>query len=109
MTNTEKTPVRRPSNSYTTVKRESEEIRKTLRRASDQTEPDSTPKSSRRPSKEDHKTILSTTSRLRSTETIKKAKALFENINKEQDRELSRQKDILSRPSVFEGIYKRYF
>lgn len=100
MTNLDHTPPRRPTSSYTSVRRESEEIRKSnIRRDSD--EPDATPKSSRRPSQD--KTILSSTGRLRSTETIKKARALFENINKEQ--EILKQRDILSRPSVFEGAY----
>ncbi|KAF5290833.1 hypothetical protein FQA39_LY14595 [Lamprigera yunnana] len=48
-------------------------------------EPDSTPKSSRKPS--DTKTFLSTTSRLRSTESVRKAKEIFENITKKQPEE----------------------
>lgn len=59
-----------------------------------------TPKN-RRPSQED-KVILSTVGRLRSNESIKKAKALFDNTEK-SSREDKRQEDILNRPSVFEG------
>lgn len=61
---------------------------------------DSTPRSSRRTSTDESRSVLSSVSRLRSTESIKKAKALFENINKEQ--EILKQRDILSRPSVFQ-------
>ncbi|XP_045477090.1 microtubule-associated protein futsch-like isoform X2 [Harmonia axyridis] len=62
-----------------------------------------TPKN-RRPSQED-KVILSSVGRLRSNESIQKAKALFENTDS-IDREEKRQKDILNRPSVFEGRSK---
>nr|XP_022906552.1 titin-like [Onthophagus taurus] len=62
---------------------------------------ETTPKTSRKSSSDEPKIVLSPTGRLRSTETIKKAKALFENINKEQ--EILVQRDILNRPSVFEG------
>nr|CAH7740064.1 unnamed protein product [Callosobruchus chinensis] len=90
----EKTPPRRPSNQY-------KEILKTgmssTRRSSSPKLPDSTPKSA----KEEPKPVLSPTGRLRSTESIKRAKALFENISKEKDSAWT--KDILSRPSVFEG------
>ncbi|VEN63861.1 unnamed protein product, partial [Callosobruchus maculatus] len=90
----EKTPTRRPSNQY-------KEILKTgmssTRRSSSPKLPDSTPKSA----KEEPKPVLSGTERLRSTESIKRAKALFENISKEKDSAWT--KDILSRPSVFEG------
>ncbi|XP_017783961.1 PREDICTED: titin isoform X2 [Nicrophorus vespilloides] len=58
-----------------------------------------TPKSSRRPSQED-KIILSTVGRLRSTESIKKARALFENV---ETKDKPKQRDIISRPSVFEA------
>ncbi|XP_076251085.1 uncharacterized protein LOC143190423 isoform X3 [Rhynchophorus ferrugineus] len=61
----------------------------------------SVPSPRRSPTTDDNKTILSTTSRLRNTESIKKAKALFENIAKDQTK--PKQRDILSRPSVFEG------
>lgn len=62
-------------------------------------EPESTPRSSRRPSGDDQKCVLSSVSRLRSTESIKKAKALFEKIGQETPK----QRDILSRPSVFQS------
>nr|CAI5839321.1 unnamed protein product [Callosobruchus analis] len=69
----EKTPPRRPSNQY-------KEILKTgmssTRRSSSPKLPDSTPKSA----KDEPKPVLSPTGRLRSTESIKRAKALFENI-----------------------------
>lgn len=67
-------------------------------------EPESTPKSSRRLSGDDQKCVLSSVSRLRSTESIKKAKALFEKIGKEPD--TPKQRDILSRPSVFSSPKK---
>lgn len=61
-------------------------------------EPDSTPKSSRRD--EEPKIVLSPTGRIRSTESIRKAKELFESIAKDQK---PKQRDILNRPSVFES------
>ncbi|KRT85397.1 hypothetical protein AMK59_390, partial [Oryctes borbonicus] len=91
-----KTPERKPSDSYS--RKTTEEIVKIRKQSF---EDETTPKSSRRLSKDEPKTVLSPTGRLRSTETIKKAKALFENIGKDQD--VVRQKDILNRPSIFEG------
>uniref|UniRef100_A0A0P6IWS8 Putative microtubule-associated protein futsch n=1 Tax=Aedes aegypti TaxID=7159 RepID=A0A0P6IWS8_AEDAE len=44
---------------------------------------------------------------LRSTEAVKKAKQLFENGNKPAAAELARQKDILSRPSIWEDRRKK--
>lgn len=70
------------------------------RRSSSPKDIDTTPRSSRRTSTDEGKSVLSSVSRLRSTESIKKAKALFENINKEQ--EILKQRDIISRPSVFQ-------
>ncbi|KYB26034.1 hypothetical protein TcasGA2_TC033929 [Tribolium castaneum] len=96
----ETTPTRRPSNQYSSIKTEVSES-KYSRRDSSPKLPDSTPKSTRRPSQEEPKSVLSPTGRLRSTETVKKAKALFE--NKNTDQEILKQRDILSRPSVFEG------
>ncbi|XP_050309144.1 titin isoform X5 [Anthonomus grandis grandis] len=60
-------------------------------------EPTNDLKTPRRPSKEDFK--ISNITRLRGNESIKKAKALFENIS--QDNDTPWQKDVLSRPSVF--------
>ncbi|KAK9752686.1 Smoothelin cytoskeleton protein [Popillia japonica] len=91
-----KTPERKPSDSYT--RKPTEDVAQTRKQP---VEDDTTPKTSRRLSKDDSKPVLSPTGRLRSTETIKKAKALFENYGNE--REVTRQKDILNRPSVFEG------
>ncbi|KAL3274697.1 hypothetical protein HHI36_016074 [Cryptolaemus montrouzieri] len=54
----------------------------------------------RRPSQEE-KVILSTIGRLRSSESIKKAKAIFDK-NESTNKEVNRQKDILSRSSVLE-------
>ncbi|XP_044759033.1 microtubule-associated protein futsch isoform X2 [Coccinella septempunctata] len=62
-----------------------------------------TPKN-RRPSQEE-KVILSSVGRLRSNESIKKAKALFDN-TESSTREEKRQIDILNRPSVLEGRSK---
>ncbi|KAJ8931315.1 hypothetical protein NQ314_015786 [Rhamnusium bicolor] len=97
----EKTPTRRPSNQYTSITSTETQQTKYSRRDSSPKLPDTTPKSGRRPSQEEPKPVLSPTGRLRSTESIKKAKALFESITKEQ--EVSKQRDILNRPSVFEG------
>ncbi|GJQ80131.1 hypothetical protein Trydic_g19411, partial [Trypoxylus dichotomus] len=91
-----KTPERKPSDSYS--RKTTEEIVKIRKQSF---EDETTPKSSRRLSKDEPKAVLSPTGRLRSTETIKKAKALFENIGKEQ--EVVKQRDILTRPSIFEG------
>uniref|UniRef100_A0A1Q3FP34 Putative microtubule-associated protein futsch n=1 Tax=Culex tarsalis TaxID=7177 RepID=A0A1Q3FP34_CULTA len=44
---------------------------------------------------------------LRSTEAVKKAKQIFETSNKPAAAELARQKDILSRPSVWEDRRKK--
>ncbi|XP_065074893.1 mucin-2-like isoform X2 [Ochlerotatus camptorhynchus] len=44
---------------------------------------------------------------LRSTEAVKKAKQIFENGNKPAASELARQKDILSRPSIWEDRRKK--
>ncbi|XP_044253053.1 uncharacterized protein LOC123004018 isoform X2 [Tribolium madens] len=96
----ETTPTRRPSNQYSSIKTEVQES-KYGRRDSSPKLSDSTPKSARRPSQEESKSVLSSTDRLRSTESVKKAKALFENIN--TDQQIFKQRDILSRPSVFEG------
>ncbi|CAG9773679.1 unnamed protein product [Ceutorhynchus assimilis] len=87
-----KTPDRKPSNEYAS-------ILKTGKVETDyytSTSPESTPKSSRKV-QDDSKS----TTRLRSTESIKRAKALFENIGKDHDTPW--QKDILSRPSVFDA------
>ncbi|KAH1025161.1 hypothetical protein HUJ05_009941 [Dendroctonus ponderosae] len=94
----QKTPNRRPSNQYSSILHtESTERRYS---PSDRFSPDSTPKSTRRPSQEEPNPKISSATRLRSTESIKKAKALFENVD---SKETKWQKDILSRPSVFEG------
>lgn len=94
----QKTPNRRPSNQYSSILHtESTERRYS---PSERFSPDSTPKSTRRPSQEDTNPKISSTTRLRSTESIKKAKALFENVD---SKDTKWQKDILSRPSVFEG------
>ncbi|XP_072394526.1 uncharacterized protein [Diabrotica undecimpunctata] len=75
------TPNRRPPNEYTSIKSiKTQEIKSTTKEVS------TTPKSSKSKPVEDKKNILSTTGRLRSTESIKKARALFENINKEAER-----------------------
>ncbi|KAJ8972683.1 hypothetical protein NQ317_001703 [Molorchus minor] len=97
----ERTPIRRPSNQYTNVTQiESRESKYSTRDSSPKL-PDTTPKSAKRPSIEEPRQVLSPTGRLRSTETIKKAKALFENVSNEKD--TVRQRDVLSRPSVFES------
>ncbi|CAH1109288.1 unnamed protein product [Psylliodes chrysocephalus] len=75
------TPDRRPSNEYSSIK--DLKTQDHLARRDSYPEP-STPKTSRKKPIEDKRTILSSTGRLRSTESIKKARALFENISKEQ-------------------------
>ncbi|XP_066246265.1 serine/arginine repetitive matrix protein 2-like isoform X2 [Euwallacea similis] len=95
----EKTPTRRPSNQYTSIlKKEGSD------RIYTSTSPETTPRTTRRGSQEES-TKISSSTRLRSNESIKKAKALFENISKEQET-VTKQKDILSRPSVFEARRK---
>ncbi|XP_063904658.1 titin-like isoform X2 [Zophobas morio] len=96
----ETTPTRRPSNQYPSATTDIEHG-KYPRRDSSPKIPDSTPKSTRRPSQEEPKSVLSPTGRLRSTDSVKRAKALFENVDKDQS--ILKQRDILSRPSVFEG------
>ncbi|XP_018570913.1 titin isoform X2 [Anoplophora glabripennis] len=98
----DKTPPRRPSNQYSSINKSETIDSKYSRRDSSPKYTDTTPKSGRRPSQEEPKPVLSPTGRLRSTETIRKAKALFENISKEKET-TTKQRDILSRPSVFEG------
>ncbi|RZC42027.1 uncharacterized protein BDFB_007720, partial [Asbolus verrucosus] len=94
----EMTPTRKPSKGTSTRKIEVPE-NKYPRRDSSPKLDDSTPKSTRRPSENDPKSVLSPTGRLRSTESVRKAKALFENINRDEQ---VLKRDILSRPSVFE-------
>ncbi|XP_050513156.1 titin [Diabrotica virgifera virgifera] len=75
------TPNRRPPNEYTSIKSiKTQDVKSTTKEVS------TTPKSSKSKPAEDKKNILSTTGRLRSTESIKKARALFENINKEAEK-----------------------
>ncbi|CAH1959252.1 unnamed protein product [Acanthoscelides obtectus] len=90
----DKTPTRRPSNQYKEILKTG---MSTTRRSSSPKQHESTPKST----KEEPKPVLSPTGRLRSTESIKRAKALFENIGKEKESAWS--KDIISRPSVLEA------
>nr|XP_023020334.1 uncharacterized protein LOC111508923 [Leptinotarsa decemlineata] len=75
----ESTPTRRPSNEYSSIKQSKNQDVKFSRKEDEPA--DSTPKSIRKPSREEVKPILSTTGRMRSTESIKKAKAVFENIS----------------------------
>ncbi|KAL1497754.1 hypothetical protein ABEB36_008657 [Hypothenemus hampei] len=92
-TSGETTPKRRPSNQYSSILRTETVTNYAV-------SPETTPKSARRSSQEDN-TIVSSVTRLRGNESIRKAKALFENIRKEEATKL--QKDVLSRPSVFES------
>ncbi|XP_060522944.1 serine/arginine repetitive matrix protein 2 isoform X2 [Cylas formicarius] len=93
-----KTPDRRPSNQYSSIlKTDSVDTRYSAR---EEISPElqETPKSIRT---EDAKTVLSTSGRLRSTESVRRAKELFENITKEPQRT-----EVLSRPSVFDARVK---
>ncbi|XP_066151811.1 serine/arginine repetitive matrix protein 2-like isoform X2 [Euwallacea fornicatus] len=95
----EKTTTRRSSSQYTSIlKKDGSD------RSYTSTSPETSPGTVRRGSQEES-TKISNSTRLRSNESIKKAKALFENISKEQET-VTKQKDILSRPSVFEARRK---
>ncbi|CAH1154637.1 unnamed protein product [Phaedon cochleariae] len=94
---TEKTPPRRPSNEYSSIKTKSQDT-KYPRRENSPVLTDTTPKTTRRSSQEEQKVVLSPAGRLRSTESIKRARALFENVSKEAT--TTKQRDILSRPYV---------
>ncbi|KAF2898002.1 hypothetical protein ILUMI_08167, partial [Ignelater luminosus] len=93
------TEVKTPTKQSTITKTDIQQTKYT-RKDSSIKEPDSTPKSSR--NDDEPHSVLSPTGRLRSTESIRKAKELFENIAKEQ-KVTTKQRDILNRPSVFDG------
>ncbi|CAH0564491.1 unnamed protein product [Brassicogethes aeneus] len=89
----EKTPEKSLSNQYASINKSESRESKTKTKC---TSPDRTPKSTN-----ELTTTRTSTSTFRTNDSVKKAKSIFENISREQ--EVLKQRDILSRPSVFEG------
>ncbi|XP_057654880.1 mucin-2 isoform X1 [Diorhabda carinulata] len=106
--NKPETPVKRPSNEYGSIKHIKTQDKISTNRDHSLVD-DTTPKTSKANIVEDKKTFLSSTGRLRSTESIKKARAIFENISKEQEPTKSplKNKSVSKKLNYTEDIRKK--